>query len=1068
MAATGRRGVQVEEVRVAMALNGGVSLAVWRGGCAVELACARRAHLGPEDAGTEKRPAPREVYHAICEAFGRELVVDILTGASAGGINGALLAGTMRAGRRLPPELLRRKWLDLGDFSKLLYDTGLPNPDAIMQGKVFHEALEGMFRAVLGTAEADADELEQTAPPPTQPGLAPYPAVLDVTITNVMGEPRAFVDDWDEQLSAREYRGLIRFRSDADFTPRTLADAARTSASFPVAFPPFLVSGQSAELAKVGGPRWAIDGGLLENAPISVALELIPSRPAARRVRRFVCYVNAHPPRHEPVPDNLPAPTLAQVVGHVVNIPRDARFVDQLDAIEQAKRRGTFSRENQLGLLTLDLQALRETAQSLLEPYRRRRFLLSLEDVLGNAGQARVVFERLGAHPGIPWLPPDLTPPLTAATWRWGMKAAERVLYLQLDVLRDAYAAAGDEEARGRILDTRIVIDRQISVLEALCRNFSSDGSVRAILLDLVDDEDPDAEIAALGALAAEYGGKVVAAVRTATDALHSVAADLGEPVAAALFGAGASEDGLDDEAFANFLTRALSIEVVRRAFYTDQEIDTGQHLRFAQLTPVAPTWIFTSKPLRERGPDSPEDKLTGIGLGHFAGFYRRSWRANDFMWGRLDAATRIVDMLVDGVRARELVGEGAAAPWLALARTLAPEGAGTSAVERRRLVHEALLDARAGADGLAPEVTASLADYAIGGAEPPTEELVSALERALEADLRADDRAMLTRVLCARAVQLEIVRQEVPVVVGESRGDRALGAFTDPLTLPDGDSVFPAIERLREQQLPVMLGRDSPDEAASGLALGTISHAGMVAVSALRTADIPLSGSLAIVRAILLPLSGIASQTRWIRLAVVLGLVAAAFYIAARLVTSSGEAAPLGTLWSPPVWLYWIAILVVAGVVGVPALRAWRSQRTAWRIEQSLWALLLLAAGVGIAAALAKLEGGLGFADLLVTPGAEEPRAVVVWFALGVVLGLQLLRLGWLPSQIVGLADRVLRRLPVALLAAAAAATTLVWSGPELWDAFRDGETWQQAAACAAAASLPVGLLYLVIGNRR
>ena len=45
---------------MAMALNGGVSLAVWMGGCAVEIDCARRAHLGPENVagGDEKRPPP--------------------------------------------------------------------------------------------------------------------------------------------------------------------------------------------------------------------------------------------------------------------------------------------------------------------------------------------------------------------------------------------------------------------------------------------------------------------------------------------------------------------------------------------------------------------------------------------------------------------------------------------------------------------------------------------------------------------------------------------------------------------------------------------------------------------------------------------------------------------------------------------------------------------------------------------------------------------------------------------------------------------------------------------------
>ena len=49
----------VEEVRVAMALNGGVSLAVWMGGCAVELDCARRAHVGQERLGQPAGRCPR-------------------------------------------------------------------------------------------------------------------------------------------------------------------------------------------------------------------------------------------------------------------------------------------------------------------------------------------------------------------------------------------------------------------------------------------------------------------------------------------------------------------------------------------------------------------------------------------------------------------------------------------------------------------------------------------------------------------------------------------------------------------------------------------------------------------------------------------------------------------------------------------------------------------------------------------------------------------------------------------------------------------------------------------------
>src|SRR4051812_33301191 len=97
----------VDEVRVAMALNGGVSLAIWMGGCAVEIDCARRAHqTGPEEiVGFPTRT----VYAAICKSLSRRLVVDVMSGSSAGGINGALLAAAIVGQRRLHPEYIRQR-----------------------------------------------------------------------------------------------------------------------------------------------------------------------------------------------------------------------------------------------------------------------------------------------------------------------------------------------------------------------------------------------------------------------------------------------------------------------------------------------------------------------------------------------------------------------------------------------------------------------------------------------------------------------------------------------------------------------------------------------------------------------------------------------------------------------------------------------------------------------------------------------------------------------------------------------------------------------------------------------
>src|SRR5437660_11845990 len=84
-------GHLTEEVRLAMAWNGGVSLAVWMGGAAVEFDCARRAKAGTEVVVEDGREFERQVYATLLAAFDRKLVVDIVTGASAGGLNGALL-----------------------------------------------------------------------------------------------------------------------------------------------------------------------------------------------------------------------------------------------------------------------------------------------------------------------------------------------------------------------------------------------------------------------------------------------------------------------------------------------------------------------------------------------------------------------------------------------------------------------------------------------------------------------------------------------------------------------------------------------------------------------------------------------------------------------------------------------------------------------------------------------------------------------------------------------------------------------------------------------------------------
>jgi patatin-related protein len=1055
----------VEEVRLALALNGGVSLAVWMGGCAVELDAARRAHLGVEDLATEpgveeapppspaplsrrllaraRRAAepeaphehPRRVYAALCEAFRRELSIDLLSGASAGGINGALLGAAITAGTRLHPDYLRGRWLQLGDFSQLLHPTSTAGPTSLMQGDYFREELRKAFRAICDEPGADAGDTAWTRLPE---GMRPAKGrvSLDVTVTNVLGEERTFRDEWGGELVAREHRGRVSFRRPEHFASETLAAAARASASFPAAFEPTLLEGDAVqELAGFGGPRWAIDGGLLDNAPVRAVLEQIPSRGAARQVRRYVCYVNADPPLPTgDAPAAAGLPPLAAVGGYVVNLPRSAPFVDQLSAIRDARRRALFANDTEIALLGHDLDGLLATAGVLLDAYRTRRRLLSLEETLGDAEAAEELAARLPLEGGadLPWIPVSLE--LPAGEWHWGIRAAQRVIHLGLDLVRRSLRGDTSTVAdRGALVQARAELYAQLEALEGDRDTLRADEGVSGTLRSMVGDDDLSAELAGLQALWADYAAAARTAVREAARALFRVSAQLGSVAAGdrqtalgeSLFGPGWLTSEADEPGEAEietFLRRALAIEVVRRAFFAAEDIDNAQRPAFVQLTPFAPTPVLSARPLSEAPPDGPAAKLTGLSLGHFAAFYRGSWRANDFMWGRLDAAARLVELLVDAERARGLakMDPDGERTWTALARALAAD----ATPEAAWLVEEALAEA--------------------GGSD---------LEEALRRDLEEGD-GSFTRTVCTRAVQLEILRHELPHVERRAAEDRGLGSRTPALTFRSADGLRAAIEDLRgEPPLPRRLGRGDPDELGSTLALRTIAHAGLVAVAMLRHAGLPAAG---IARAPLLPIAGVSSRSWWNRLGVVVGFAAAATFLAARLLQADPRLpAEISGLRSWSFLLTLLALAAVLGVVLVPFVRALRGSRPR-RLRQLFWlGLLVLAFAPFVALANVRvIEGPLTLGQLLAAPGAPAVPGWLVGVVATVVLGLPLLQGIGLPGAVRARLERRLGRpwggwLSLALLVAAAVGL-LRYSLPPVFSALGDG--WHESVAAGSA----------------
>jgi hypothetical protein len=95
---------------------------------------------------------------------------------------------------------------------------------------------------------------------------------------------------------------------------------------------------------------------------------------------------------------------------------------------------------------------------------------------------------------------------------------------------------------------------------------------------------------------------------------------------------------GSSADADAIVLTAIATLEVLSVALGATAATDT-------------PRFEVKRMTARAYGPDGkrhePGAKLAGLQLGHFGGFLKRSWRANDWMWGRLDAVDHITQLLL-------------------------------------------------------------------------------------------------------------------------------------------------------------------------------------------------------------------------------------------------------------------------------------------------------------------------------------------------------------------------------------------------------------------------------------
>lgn len=352
------------ELRLAIVMYGGVSLAVYMNGVTQELLQLVRAtaadsndpataRFSDADLGVSTAAVYREAARMALDQGGSEpgpeapirqrVVIDILSGTSAGGINAIFLAKALANGQ--PLDGLARMWESDADIDTLINDRKsmegvwglLPTgkPRSLLNSERMFAKLRSAFDQMDDATPAGATRLADDVR-------------LFVTTTDLDGLPVRLHLGGGEVAEERRHKkvfNLIFDRARNDFTRADnpfLAFVARCTSSFPFAFEPTqlkLAQGGWWGIAPdVSLDRWARhfqeyprsmthldrydierpfgDGGYLDNKPFGWAIDAIGARGGAApaRVERKLVFVDPDPERilktgggdeHPAVPDAI-------------------------------------------------------------------------------------------------------------------------------------------------------------------------------------------------------------------------------------------------------------------------------------------------------------------------------------------------------------------------------------------------------------------------------------------------------------------------------------------------------------------------------------------------------------------------------------------------------------------------------------------------------------------------------------------------------------------------------------------------------------------------------------------
>jgi patatin-related protein len=722
-----------KELRVALVCYGGVSLAVYMHGITKEIWRLARASQNVHSSAmrAEEEGETEAVYAHLLRRIGLEadtdirILVDILSGASAGGINAVFLAHAMASGEALDP--LTDLWLDSADVDALLAAPGsgfkkfLKNaavPVAWMlsaRSGTIDKTVEPAHRAEVKAKLANfvrapwmeppfggtrltnllLDAFEAMAKGPKGTPLLPdyQPLDLFVTVTDFNGYPERLRLNSPSEVIETEHRLTIAFQ-DPGGAGRRIADpaelvyAARATASFPGAFPPFRVSeldqclenrGQDwptrdAFLARAMPRRYAmgeaeqailIDGSVLHNRPFGPAVAALEKRPARREVDRRFVYIDPKPGLKSVKLTNVgegevePPGFLATLFGALSDIPREQPIRDNLDSIKSISARVRRLRwiveairpevETAIERAVGSSFFLSSPTPSRLASWRAKAHTLSARE----AGYAYAAYGQLKLA--------TVVEEIAAAILRLGGDSGRRHAvreavwtHVRALGLTDADALT----ARGARKDVvSFLVDFDLTFRTRRLRFVARRITETTDQLEAPREEQEDT-LRVLHATIARYRARDPEQLPEDRRAAFARVAEDPATAFAALRDLWRLEalDAEADQVFSDALLllpksdrRALILAYLGYPYYDIATLPLLQGEGLDEFDPIKVDRISPNDAVAIRS-GGTRATLKGIQFNSFGAFFSRAYRENDYLWGRLHGADRLIDIVNSAV----------------------------------------------------------------------------------------------------------------------------------------------------------------------------------------------------------------------------------------------------------------------------------------------------------------------------------------------------------------------------------------------------------------------------------